>query len=213
MRRSAPIAVVGMACRFPGAPDLGRFWQNLREARVSFADVPAERWNHSLYHHPDTREIDKTYARKLGLVEDIWRFPAQHYGMAPLRLKVMDPQQRLMLETARAAFADAGWERRDYPRATTGVFVGACIAEHRDVVTSRLRVRQLLDGQYGRKALGAEELADALVEDVAPMRAFTLAGNLINMLQDLEYIGSDLEFRGSTAAPTLCIREMTVGGR
>jgi PmbA protein len=41
----------------------------------------------------------------------------------------------------------------------------------------------------------------------------TIAGNLVNILQDLEYIGTDLDFRGSTAAPTICIREMTVGGR
>ncbi len=46
-----------------------------------------------------------------------------------------------------------------------------------------------------------------------PVSEVTIAGNLVNMLQDLEFIGSDLEFRGSTAAPTLCIREMTVGGR
>jgi 8-amino-7-oxononanoate synthase len=176
-----PIAIVGMACRFPGARDLGAFWDNVRQGRVSFADVPAERWDHAMYHHPDTREIDKTYAKKLGLIDDIWRFPALHYGMAPLRVKVMDPQQRLMLEAARAALADAGWETRAYPKATTGVFVGACIAEHRDVVTSRLRVKQLLSGQFGAKAEVTPAFVDALVEDVAPMRAFTLAGNLINM--------------------------------
>ena len=46
-----------------------------------------------------------------------------------------------------------------------------------------------------------------------PVSEVTIAGNLSNMLNDLEFIGSDLEFRGSTAAPTLCIGEMTVGGR
>jgi PmbA protein len=68
----------------------------------------------------------------------------------------------------------------------------------------------IVTGDYSRGATGLwirnGELAFAVSE-------VTIAGNLINMLQDLEYIGSDLEFRGSTAAPTLCIREMTVGGR
>jgi len=68
----------------------------------------------------------------------------------------------------------------------------------------------IVTGDYSRGATGLwirnGELAFAVSE-------VTIAGNLINMLQDLEYIGSDLEFRGSTAAPTLCIREMTVGGK
>jgi len=68
----------------------------------------------------------------------------------------------------------------------------------------------IVTGDYSRGATGLwirnGELAFAVSE-------VTIAGNLINMLQDLEHKGSDLEFRGSTAAPTLCIREMTVGGR
>jgi PmbA protein len=68
----------------------------------------------------------------------------------------------------------------------------------------------IVTGDYSRGATGLwirnGELAFAVSE-------VTIAGNLLNMLQDLEYIGSDLEFRGSTAAPTLCVREMTVGGR
>jgi PmbA protein len=68
----------------------------------------------------------------------------------------------------------------------------------------------IVTGDYSRGATGLwirnGELAFAVSE-------VTIAGNLLNMLQDLEHIGSDLEFRGSTAAPTLCIREMTVGGR
>jgi PmbA protein len=68
----------------------------------------------------------------------------------------------------------------------------------------------IVTGDYSRGATGLwirnGELAFAVSE-------VTIAGNLVNMLQELEYIGSDLEFRGSTAAPTICVREMTVGGR
>ena len=68
----------------------------------------------------------------------------------------------------------------------------------------------IVTGDYSRGATGLwirnGEFAFAVSE-------VTIAGNLVNMLQDLEYIGSDLEFRGSTAAPTICVREMTVGGR
>ena len=68
----------------------------------------------------------------------------------------------------------------------------------------------IVTGDYSRGATG---LWIRNGELAFPVSEVTIAGNLVNMLQDLEFIGSDLEFRGSTAAPTLCIREMTVGGR
>ncbi len=68
----------------------------------------------------------------------------------------------------------------------------------------------IVTGDYSRGATG---LWIRNGELAFPVSEVTIAGNLIQMLQDLEFIGSDLEFRGSTAAPTLCIREMTVGGK
>src|SRR6202007_114844 len=67
----------------------------------------------------------------------------------------------------------------------------------------------IVTGDYSRGAAG---LWIRNGELAFPVSEVTIAGNLSNMLQDLEFIGSDLEFRGSTAAPTLCIGEMTVGG-
>jgi len=68
----------------------------------------------------------------------------------------------------------------------------------------------IVTGDYSRGATG---LWIRNGELAFPVSEVTIAGNLLNMLQDIEFIGSDLEFRGATAAPTLCIREMTVGGR
>src|SRR5262249_55396378 len=172
------IAIVGMACRFPDAADLDAFWKNIRSARVSFAEIPRDRWNHELFHHPSSREPDKTYARKVGIVDDIWSFAALHYGLPPLRVKVTDPQHRIFIDAVRAALADAGFERRDYPRATTGVFVGASVAEHKDIQTLRTRAVQMADGQFGR---ALPEAADA-IGDITPIRAFSIAGNLLNMM-------------------------------
>src|SRR6266567_6512831 len=113
------VAIVGMACRFPQAADLGAFWANIRAARVCFSDVPRERWNHELFYHPAPREPDKSYARKVGFIDDIWSFAALHYGLPPLRVKVTDPQHRLLLDAVRGALADAGYELLFYPPATT----------------------------------------------------------------------------------------------
>ena len=169
-----------MACRFPQAPDLDAYWRNIREARVCFSEIPKDRWNHELFYHSGSREIDKTYARKVGLLtDDIWQFSAVHYGMPPLRVRVTDPQHRILLDAVRGALADAGYEKRPLPRQTTGVFVGASVSEHKDLQTTRLRAAQIADGQFGNRLEGGE--AAAAVEDIEPIRAFSIAGNLLNM--------------------------------
>jgi 8-amino-7-oxononanoate synthase len=182
MSSKAPIAIVGMGCQFPKAPDVAAYWRNIREARVCFSDVPKERWNHALYYHPSARELDKAYARQCGFIDDVRSFAAMHYGISPLRVKVMDPQHRLLVETARVTLSDAGYETRPLKRESTGVFVGASVSEHKDILTSRLRAAQLFDGAWGRVVELPPEVRAAAVEDVAPVRAFSIAGNLLNMM-------------------------------
>jgi 8-amino-7-oxononanoate synthase len=176
------VAIVGMGCRFPKAADLGAYWQNIRDARVCFSEVPADRWDHSLFYDPSPRAIDMTYARKVGLIDDVRAFAAMHYGLAPLRVTVTDPQQRLLLDTVRVALEDAGYTERTLAGSRTGVFVGASVSEYKDNHTSRLRARALAHGQWGRGAARAKEIAEAIVESVTPLRAFSIAGNLLNMI-------------------------------
>ena len=175
------VAIVGMGCRFPQATDLGAYWRNICDARVCFSEVPAERWNHALFYDPSPRAIDKTYARKVGFVDDVRAFAALHYGLAPLRVAVMDPQHRLLLDAVRVALEDAGRGEATLAGTRTGVFVGASVSEYKDLVTSRLRARAMLDGQFGRAPRLPAEFADAIIEDVMPLRAFSIAGNLLNM--------------------------------
>src|SRR5256886_2075451 len=106
-----------------------------------------------------------------------------HYGIAPRRIQVTDPQHRLMLDCVRAALQDAGYEKRPWERARTGVFVGTSVSEHKEILLSRVRARQLFDGAFGRALPGAdaEALRDGLIERVVPMRAFSMAGSLLNM--------------------------------
>lgn len=173
------IAIVGMGCRFPGAQDVGAYWRNMLDARSCFSEIPRERWNHDLFYDPSPRAIDKTYARKVGLLDDVQSFAALHYGIAPLRATVMDPQHRLLLDAVRVAFEDAGFASMAGSR--TGVFVGASVSEHKDLITTRLRAPAMFDGQWGRAPVASPEIRDAIVEDVAPTRAFSIAGNLLNM--------------------------------
>src|SRR5205823_3167821 len=108
-------------------------------------------------------------------------FAALHFGIAPRRIQVTDPQHRLLLDAVRGALQDAGYEARPFDRSRTGVFIGASANEHKEILLSRLRAVQMFDGAFGRALPGAEELRDALVEQVVPIRAFSIAGNLLNM--------------------------------
>ena len=102
-----PIAVVGLAGRYPGAPDLDAFWELLREGKSGVSEVPSERWDWRVYAQ-DGRP-DKSYTRWAGFIDEVDRFDSLFFGIAPREAKMLDPQQRLFLETAWAAIEDAGY--------------------------------------------------------------------------------------------------------
>ena len=107
-----PIAIIGMACRFPGAPTLDAFWSLLSEGREGIVEVPADRWNVGTYFDADPKAAGKTNARTGGFIEDIARFDAAFFGIAPREAAQIDPQQRILLELAYDALEDAGREIR-----------------------------------------------------------------------------------------------------
>ncbi|HXN55795.1 MAG TPA: SDR family NAD(P)-dependent oxidoreductase, partial [Myxococcales bacterium] len=179
------IAIIGLGCRFPGARDPLGFWNLVRDGRVTFRAVPPSRWDHSAFYDAALRLPDKTYVERGAYLDDddLVEFGALHFGIAPRRVQVTDPQHRLLLETVRCALQDAGYETRAWDRRRAGVFVGASVSEYKELLTARVRATQVFGGQFGRKALGSdsEELLQALTQDVVPMRAFSIAGNLLNM--------------------------------
>ncbi len=179
------IAIVGLGCRFPQAPDPLGFWELIRKGTVTFRSIPASRWDHAAFFDPSTRIPDKAYIDKGAYLDDdeIREFGALHFGIAPRRIQVTDPQHRILLDAVRGAMQDAGYERRPYDRSRTGVFIGASANEHKEILLSRLRAVQMFDGAFGRPWRGseAEGIRDALIEHVVPIRAFSIAGNLLNM--------------------------------
>ena len=177
------IAIVGLGCRFPNARDPLAYWELVRHGKVAFRSIPASRWDHALFYDETTRIPDKAYIDKGAYLDDdeISHFASLHFGIAPRRIQVTDPQHRILLDAVRGALQDAGYEKRPWARARTGVFIGASANEHKEILLSRLRAMQLFDGAFGRKFAGGDELRDALIEDVVPIRAFSIAGNLLNM--------------------------------
>ncbi|WP_321791096.1 SDR family NAD(P)-dependent oxidoreductase [Burkholderia pyrrocinia] len=125
------IAIVGMACRFPGgANNLGDFWQLLRDERDAVTEIPADRFGTDFYQHPSKREPGKSYTFSAGVVDNVAGFDAAFFGISPREAAQMDPQQRLLLELAWEAFEDAGVRPADMRGSNCGVFVGAASMDY-----------------------------------------------------------------------------------
>lgn len=117
------IAIVGLACLFPGAPDLGRFWRNIVDGVDAIGEVPAGRWDAQFY-DPDSKEIDRFYCKRGGFVDEHADFDPLPFGVMPRATDSVEPDQLLTLKVGYEALRDAGYEHRPFPRARTGVIVG-----------------------------------------------------------------------------------------
>jgi len=119
-----PIAIIGMACRLPGAPSLEEFWNLLREGRHGIDLIPESRWDRERTYDPDPEKPGKINTRYGGFIEGIELFDNDFFRIPGEEARQMDPQQRIMLELAYEAFADAGLPPTEMAGTDTGVFVG-----------------------------------------------------------------------------------------
>ncbi|MFE0809333.1 SDR family NAD(P)-dependent oxidoreductase [Streptomyces sp. NPDC058848] len=115
-----PIAVVGMAGRFPGAPDADALWSLLIEGKDAIGPVPEDRWDTTAPLDPE-REIQAVG----GFLDGVDLFDAEFFGVSPREAAAIDPQQRLLLEVAWRALEDAGQPAAALAGSRTGVYVGA----------------------------------------------------------------------------------------
>jgi acyl transferase domain-containing protein len=130
-----PIAIIGMAGRFPQSPELGAFWEHLLHGDDLVTEVPGERWDWRAYFGDPAREPDKTRVKWGGFIGDVDKFDALFFGISPKEAEVMDPQQRLFLETAWKAIEDSGHRAAEWWGTRTGVFVGMAATDYQSVLT------------------------------------------------------------------------------
>ncbi|PRG06999.1 non-ribosomal peptide synthetase [Burkholderia ambifaria] len=129
--RNEPIAVIGMACRFPGQSDTpSAFWQLLDHARDAVAEVPGERWDIDRYYDPDPSTPGKMATRHGAFLERVDEFDAAFFGIAPREATYLDPQQRLLLEVAWEALENAHLPPERFRQSATGVYVGITCFDH-----------------------------------------------------------------------------------
>lgn len=125
-----PVALVGLACRLPGAPDQDAFWQLLLEGGNAITEVPADRWDPDAYYDPNPDTPEKMTTRWGGFIEGIDRFDSAFFGISPREAQEMDPQHRLLLELSWHALEDAGLDPSRLAGSRTGVYVGISTSDY-----------------------------------------------------------------------------------
>jgi acyl transferase domain-containing protein/NAD(P)H-dependent flavin oxidoreductase YrpB (nitropropane dioxygenase family) len=194
------VAIVGMAGVFPGADDLAGYWANVLAGVDSVTEVPADRWDPAVYPEP---------ARWGGFLPDI-PFDALAYGIPPAALTSIEPVQLLALEVAARALADAGYERRAFPREDTSVIFGA---EAGTDLASAYGFRSLYPAYHGTLPAELDEQLPKLTEDSFPgVLANVIAGRIANRL-DLGGANYtvDAACASSLAAIDLACKELQAG--
>ncbi|TRW90367.1 type I polyketide synthase [Candidatus Methylobacter oryzae] len=152
----APIAVVGIGCRFPDADDPDRFWQMLADGHDAVKDIPAQRW------HADS--FPQINSRRAGLLDRVDLFDAEFFGIAGKEADAMDPQQRLVLEVAYEALEYAGIAPESLAQSETGVFIG------------------ISTDDYAAWQLSSTDAIDAYA---STGKTFSIAANRLSYLLDL----------------------------
>ncbi|MBA2679850.1 MAG: acyltransferase domain-containing protein, partial [Ktedonobacteraceae bacterium] len=159
-KEAEPIAIIGMACRFPGdATDPEAFWHLLRDGKDAITEVPRERWNIAEYYNPDPMAPGKMNTRWGGFLSDIRGFDAAFFDISPREAMYMDPQQRLFLEVAWEALEQAGQSAEQLANSQTGVFVGVYNDDYSLLTTKDARTLDAYAGLGGELGIIANRLS------------------------------------------------------
>ncbi|MGH6654242.1 MAG: beta-ketoacyl synthase N-terminal-like domain-containing protein, partial [Actinocrinis sp.] len=177
-----PIAIIGIGCRLPGGPDPQAYWQLLLDGRDAITEVPAQRWA------ADSADLP----RHGGFIDHVDRFDARFFGISAREAERMDPQQRILLETAWHTLDDAAIAPTSLAGTDTGVFVGISSHDYSELQMTRL---------------------DAVDIHGATGNAHSIAANRLSYLLDLRgpSIAVDTACSSSLAAIHLACQSLRLG--
>ena len=121
---SRDVAIIGVSGRYPQAANLHEFWENLKNGRDCVSEIPRERWDHAPLYHPERNQAGRSYSKWGGFIAGVDQFDALFFNISPREAELIDPQERLFLETVWETIEDAGYSKEAIARHHVGVFVG-----------------------------------------------------------------------------------------
>ncbi|QWU17696.1 Acyl transferase domain-containing protein [Paenibacillus sophorae] len=200
------IAVIAMACRFPGASSPEEFWHNLVRGESSIGEVPRHHWNIDDYYSP-APEFGKTYCRTGGFLDNPYGFDASLFGISEEEAAVMDPQQRMVMELVYELIERAGYSRQQMSGKNVGLFVGAGGNSYFEYHLNTLNRMNLQS--FDSFSMLSTEQQEQIMEEWKRKLGFTeahpniLVDNIINMIP--ARTSQEFNFKGpSMAVDTAC---------
>lgn len=132
-KRDFDVAIVGLSGRYPKAKTIADLWENLINGVDCITEIPIERWDYQKYYAPQKQTQGKMYSKWGGFLEDVDKFDPLFFNISPKEAQMMDPQERLFLETVWHTFEDAGYNRQSLKTVfggRVGVFAGVMYGEY-----------------------------------------------------------------------------------
>ncbi len=203
-----PIAIVGMACRFPGAEDLDSFWRFLLEGRNAITEGVPGSGEGRLGRIIRDPNVQNDACRYGAFVDDIDMFDASFFRISPVEAELLDPQQRMMLETSWQALEDAGIDPAKLEGSRTGVYTGISNDEYRMLVVESSRPTEAagslyalsgtnLNGTSGRVSFVLGLMGPSKAVDAACASAMVAVNDAV---ADLQQGKADLALAGGVQA-------------
>ncbi|NRT86794.1 beta-ketoacyl synthase N-terminal-like domain-containing protein [Clostridium beijerinckii] len=118
------IAIIGMAGEFPNSNNVDEFWENILRGNDCISEVPESRWSVEKYYDSDPKSSKKSNSKWMGLLENADKFDPLFFNISPAEAELMDPQQRVFLESCWHCIEDAGLKPSALSKSRCGVFVG-----------------------------------------------------------------------------------------
>jgi acyl transferase domain-containing protein/phosphopantetheinyl transferase (holo-ACP synthase) len=221
-RRSNDVAIVGMACRFPGARDLFAYFENLLAGRSAIRDVPKSRWDADEFFDPDCPDNDRVGSRRGGYLDEPITFDAAAHRIMPRTVEGGEPEQFLILELARAALADAGLDQGAPDGWKVEVVIGRgnyfnrgnlARLQHGRIVAQTLAMLRAIHPDWSETDF--EAIRRDLKSSLPPFEAATIPGQLTNATAGR--LASRFNFHGASyvidAASASALAALDLGSR
>ena len=221
------IAIVGMACMFPGAPNLDTYWDNILSKVDAITDPPPEAWDSDLYYDPESTGVDRVYCKRAGYLGPLAYFDPLEHGIPPVSVGG-EPDQWLTLKVAREALMDAGYPDGTEQSDRTMVVLGKgtylnhgnfSMTQHSLVVGQTLQMLKTLHPEYSDADI--EAIKEELTRNLPDLGPETMPGLIPNIIAGrianrMDFMGPsytvDAACASSLVAVDIAMRDL-VGGR